>query len=102
MQHGVEHPVRPLHVPSGQLPNSLEDGVAVAVPFGQDRQDDRSRGGGHQVLVDLHDLTVARRSCSRAAVAAVYLAALYMVALGIQTILSVSGFARATIGADGA
>src|SRR5215213_3293362 len=54
MQNGVEHPVRPLHAPSGQLPNSLEDGVAVAVPFGQDRQDDRGRGSGYQVLVDLH------------------------------------------------
>src|SRR5215204_4947796 len=56
MQNGVEHPVRPLHAPSGQLPNSpLEDGVAVAVIFGQDRQDDRGRGSGYQVLVDLHD-----------------------------------------------
>ena len=57
MQNGVEHPVRPLHAPSGQLPNSLEDGVAVAVLFGQDRQDDRGRGSGYQVLVDLHDFT---------------------------------------------
>src|SRR3712207_5541890 len=55
MQNGVEHPVRPLHAPSGQLPNSLEDGVAVAVLFGQDRQDDRGRGSSRQVLVDLHD-----------------------------------------------
>ena len=57
MQNGVEHPVRPLHAPSGQFPNSLEDGVAVAVLFGQDRQDDRRRGSGYQVLVDLHDFT---------------------------------------------
>src|SRR5919206_5303437 len=55
MQNGVEHPVRPLHAPPGQLPNSLKDGVAVAVLFGQDRQDDRRRGSGYQVLVDLHD-----------------------------------------------
>lgn len=33
MQNGVEHPVRPLHLPSGQLLNPLDDGVAVAVPF---------------------------------------------------------------------
>src|ERR671914_2054677 len=57
MQNGVEHPVRPHHVPSGQLPNSLEDGVAVAVLFGQDPQDHRGRGSGYQVLVDLHDFT---------------------------------------------
>src|SRR3712207_1671107 len=57
MQNGVEHPVRPLHASSGQLPNSLEDCVAVAVLFGQDRQDDRRRGSGYQVLVDLHDFT---------------------------------------------
>src|SRR5215211_2179956 len=57
MQNGVEHPVRPLHAPSGQLPNSLEDGVAVAVLFGQDRQHHRGRGSGYQVLVDLHDFT---------------------------------------------
>src|SRR5215213_583247 len=57
MQNGVEHPVRPLHAPSGQLPNSLEDGVAVAVLFGQDCQDDRRRGSGYQVFVDHHDFT---------------------------------------------
>src|SRR3712207_1788333 len=51
MQNRVEHPVRPLHAPSGQLPNSLEDGVAVAVLFGQDRQDDRGRGSGYQVQI---------------------------------------------------
>ena len=55
VQDGVEHPVRPLHAPSGQLPNALEDRVAVAVLLGQDRQDDRGRGSGDQVLVDLHD-----------------------------------------------
>ena len=44
MQYGVEHPVGPLQAPAGQLPNSLEDRVAVAVPFGQDREDDRGRG----------------------------------------------------------
>ena len=54
MQHRVEHPVRPLHAPAGQLPHALEDRVAVAVRLGQDRQDERSRGRGDQVLVDLH------------------------------------------------
>src|SRR5215210_2485844 len=57
MQNGVEHPVRPLHASSGQLRNPLEDGVTVAVLFGKDRQDDRRRGSGYQVLVYLHDLT---------------------------------------------
>src|ERR671920_136293 len=57
VQSRVEHPVRPLHATSGQLPNSLEDGVSVAVLFGQDRQDDWGRGSGYQVLVDLHDFT---------------------------------------------
>src|SRR3712207_7982173 len=55
MQYGVEHPVCPLHAPARQLPNPLEDGIAVAVLFGQDRQDDWRRGSGYQVLVDLHD-----------------------------------------------
>ena len=34
MQNGIKHPVRPLHVPSGQLLNPLDDCVAVAVLFG--------------------------------------------------------------------
>ena len=34
MQNGVKHPVRPLHVPSGQLLHSLDDRVTVAVLFG--------------------------------------------------------------------
>src|SRR5262245_7489052 len=67
VQNGVEHPVSPLQVPAGQLTDALEDGVAIAVRFGQDRQDHRSRGGGNQVLVELHDFT--RRT---------YMAALYM------------------------
>ena len=78
MQHRVEHPVRPLHVPPGHLTNPLEDRVAVAVLLGQDRQDDRGRGGGDQVLVDLHDSPSRGRARIR-----VYIAALYMAALGI-------------------
>src|SRR6185436_13830006 len=56
MQDGIKHPVRPLQVPPGEIADSLEDGVAVAVPFGQDGQHDRGRGGGYQVLVDRHTL----------------------------------------------
>src|SRR6266550_1088917 len=55
MQNRVEHPVRPLHSPSGQLPNSLEDRIAIAIRFGQDRQEERGRGSGNQILVDSHD-----------------------------------------------
>ena len=43
MQNGVKHPVGPLDAPAGQVPHPLEDGVAVAVFFGQDREDDRRR-----------------------------------------------------------
>jgi|SRR3989338_5975531 len=34
MQNRIEHPVCPLHVPSGQLLHSLDDRVTVAVLFG--------------------------------------------------------------------
>ena len=64
MQNGVEHPVRPLHASAGQLADALEDRVPVAVLVGQDRQDDRGRGGGDQILVDLDDLTRCSRSAS--------------------------------------
>ena len=57
MQNGVQHPVRPLHVPTGHLLYSLDDGVAIAVPFREYRQDYRGRGSGYQVLVEFHDLT---------------------------------------------
>jgi hypothetical protein len=57
MENRIEHPVRPLHAPAGQLADALEDRVPVAVLVGQDREDDRRRGGGYQVLVDLDEIT---------------------------------------------
>src|SRR6185503_15590729 len=57
MQNRVEHPVRPLHSPSGQLPNSLDDRIAIAILLGQDRQEERGRGSGNQILADFHDFT---------------------------------------------
>ena len=62
MENRVKHPVRPLHVPSGQFLNPLDDGVAIAVPFRQDRQNYRRRGSGYQVFVEFHDFT--RRALS--------------------------------------
>ena len=37
--------------------NALEDRIAVAVLFCQDREDDRRRRGGNQILADIHGLT---------------------------------------------
>src|ERR1044072_9065945 len=70
METGVERPAGPLQMPAGELTNTLEDGVAVAVAFGQDGQHDRGGGGGYQVLVDHHDL---------------YLAALYIAVQGMSS-----------------
>src|SRR5262245_12552404 len=60
MQHRVEHPVGPLDAAGGELADALQDGVAVAVALRQDRQDDRSRRSGHQVLADrrMHGSTI--------------------------------------------
>jgi len=60
MQNGIEHAVGPLHVAAGQLPDTLEDGVAVAIPFGKNRQHERGRGSSGQVLVDVHGSRPAR------------------------------------------
>jgi hypothetical protein len=81
MQNRVEHPVRPLHAPAGQLADALEDRVAVAVLVGEDRQDDRGRGSGDQILVDLDDLTRLLEVGELGS--ASYIAALYIAVLGM-------------------
>ncbi len=57
VQDRVEHAVGPLHVPARELPYPLQDGIPVAVLVGQDRQDQRGRGRGDEILVDLHQIT---------------------------------------------
>src|SRR5687768_2209505 len=54
VQHRIEHPVGPLELPPGQLAHPLQDRVAVRVPLGDDREDQRSGRGSYQVLVDFH------------------------------------------------
>src|SRR6185436_14669462 len=61
MQDGIEHPVRPLQMPAGELAHALQDGVAIAVPLRQDGQHERGGGGGYQVLVDRHGRHLSRR-----------------------------------------
>src|SRR5262245_4788768 len=74
MQDGVEHPVRPLHASAGDLADALEDRVAVAVRLGEDRENDRGRGRGDQILVDLH----VTASVPRTYMAPLYIAELCM------------------------
>ena len=56
---------------AGEVLDPLEDGIAVAVPLGQDGEDQGGGRGGDQVLVDLHALPRA------------YLAVLYIAPLGM-------------------
>ena len=54
VQHRIEHAVGPLQVPARQLGHPLDDGVAVAVAFGEDGEHERRGGGGDQVLAHVH------------------------------------------------
>ncbi len=59
MEQRVEHAVAPLELALGERTDALEDGVAVALTLGQDREHERCRRGRDEVLVDaqvgLHD-----------------------------------------------
>src|SRR3954469_10968654 len=57
MQDWIEHPVGPDDLPARELAHALDDRIAVAFPLCQDRQHQRRRRGGHQVLGQLHDET---------------------------------------------
>src|SRR5215207_10085528 len=54
MKQRVEHPVRPLELAPGERTDPLEDGVAVALTLGQDREHERCGRGGNEVFVDVH------------------------------------------------
>ena len=40
--------------PPDKLGHALDDGVAVAVTFGEDGEDERGGGGGDQVFAEVH------------------------------------------------
>ena len=54
VEHRVEHAVRPLQLPAGQLVHALDDGVAVALALAEDGQHQRRGRGGDEVLADVH------------------------------------------------
>src|SRR5207248_10805201 len=54
MQHGIEHPVGPLQMAAGELGDALDDRVAVAIAFREDREDERRRRRGDKVLPGVH------------------------------------------------
>src|SRR5436853_3126362 len=54
MQHGIEHPVGPLQMAAGELGDALDDRVAVAIAFGEDREDERRRRCGDEVFPEVH------------------------------------------------
>ena len=54
VEHGIEHAVGPLQMPARQLRDPLDDGVAVAIAFGEDREHERGGGRSYQVLVHVH------------------------------------------------
>src|SRR5512139_2917037 len=54
MEHRIEHAVSPLQSASGELTNPFQDGVAVAVPFGQDGEYQGRRRGCDEVFADAH------------------------------------------------
>ena len=54
VQHRIEHAVGPLQVAARQLAHPLDDGVAVAVPFGEDGEHERRGRGGDEVLAEVH------------------------------------------------
>jgi len=55
MEQRVEHPVGPLELTPGELAHPLQDGVAVALALGEDREHERCRRRRDEVLVDVHD-----------------------------------------------
>src|SRR5690606_28829982 len=65
MEYGIEHPVGPLQLAPGQLTNPLQDGVAVAVPFGQDGENQRRRRRRDEILVDAQRTDLLRPSLRR-------------------------------------
>ena len=53
MEERVEHPVGPLQLARRERAHPLQDGVAVALALGQDREHERSRRGRDEILVDV-------------------------------------------------
>jgi hypothetical protein len=54
VQHRIEHAVGPVEMPAGELADAFDDGVAVAVTFGEDGEHERRRRGGDEILSELH------------------------------------------------
>src|SRR5262249_9536027 len=50
-----QQPFGPVQLTTGQLVDPPENGVAVALPLGQDAEHYRCRRGGHQILGYLHE-----------------------------------------------
>ena len=62
VQERVEHAVGPRHLPAGQLPDPLENRVAVRLAVGEDAEHERRRRRGDEVLVDVHALPATATS----------------------------------------
>ena len=58
VQERIQHAVRPLQLAAGELPHPLQNRIAVTGALHQDREDERCRHRGDQVLVDVHGDTL--------------------------------------------
>src|SRR5882762_1340294 len=62
MEHRVKHPIGPLKLVSRAGLNLLNDRIAIALASGEQRQNQRFRGGGHQFFryhaANIHSLTM--------------------------------------------
>src|SRR5262245_17938959 len=76
VEHRVQHAVRPLQLAARELGHALDDGVAIALAFAEDREDQWSGRGGDEVLADVHGLAGPGQQ---------YIEALYIVLLCIAS-----------------
>ena len=59
MEHRIEHPIRPFDFVGGKTFDFLNQGVTVALAFGQEREDERFGGSGDQFFVSMAALYIA-------------------------------------------
>ena len=59
MQHGIKHAFGfELDAAAGQLPHALDEGVALVLALGQDRQDQRHRRGRNEFFESMAALCI--------------------------------------------